>query len=68
MSVDDSEGEGIRRRSPDPSHTYTFIFIHIGSLPTWTEDRVPRWTFYQILWIFREGVATSEVTENLSEA
>lgn len=65
MSVDDSEGEGIRRRSPDPSHTYTFIFIHIGSLPTWTEDR---WTFYQILWIFREGVATSEVTENLSEA
>lgn len=35
---------------------------------SWTEDRIPRWTFYWMLWALTKGAETSEVTETFLEA
>lgn len=54
------------RGAPHPSahtHIHIFIFLHARSLLTWTEDRIPRWTFYWMLWALTKGAETSEVTE-----
>lgn len=59
------------RGTPTPPLTsiYTYLFSYmLRSLLTWTEDRIPRWTFYWMRWALTKGAETSEVTETFLEA